>query len=47
LLESGLTWLEARTGKPVLGVLPNLHGLMLDAEDAIGTATVDGKNRRN
>jgi adenosylcobyric acid synthase len=38
LLESGLTWLEARTGKPVLGVLPYLHGLMLDAEDAIATS---------
>ncbi|WP_293392445.1 cobyric acid synthase [Nevskia sp.] len=35
LLESGLRWLEARTGKPVLGVLPYLHGLALDAEDAI------------
>ena len=44
LLESGLTWLEERTGKPVLGVLPYLHGLMLDAEDAIATAAVDGKN---
>ncbi len=43
LLESGLTWLEERTGKPVLGVLPYLHGLMLDAEDAIATAAVDGK----
>jgi len=40
LLESGLTWLEERTGKPVLGVLPYLHGLMLDAEDAIATATM-------
>ncbi|MBS1160463.1 MAG: adenosylcobyric acid synthase (glutamine-hydrolyzing) [Proteobacteria bacterium] len=38
LLESGLRWLEERTGKPVLGVLPYLHGLMLDAEDAIATA---------
>jgi adenosylcobyric acid synthase len=37
LLESGLDWLEARTGKPVLGVLPYLHGLVLDAEDAIAT----------
>ena len=37
LLQSGLDWLEARTGKPVLGVLPYLHGLMLDAEDAIAT----------
>ena len=35
LLESGLTWLEERTGKPVLGVLPYLHGLYLDAEDAV------------
>jgi adenosylcobyric acid synthase len=43
LLESGLDWLEKRTGKPVLGVLPYLHGLMLDAEDAIATAAVDGK----
>ena len=35
LLEPGLRWLENRTGKPVLGVLPYLHGLFLDAEDAI------------
>jgi adenosylcobyric acid synthase len=35
LLESGLRWLEKRTGKPVLGVLPYLHGLYLDAEDAL------------
>ena len=35
LLQPGLDWLEAKTGKPVLGVLPYLHGLMLDAEDAI------------
>ena len=43
LLESGLDWLEQRTGKPVLGVLPYLHGLMLDAEDAIAMSAVDGK----
>lgn len=35
LLEPGLRWLEERTGKPVLGVLPYLHGLYLDAEDAL------------
>ncbi|NQZ86421.1 MAG: cobyric acid synthase [Colwellia sp.] len=35
LLESGLDWLEEKTGKPVLGVLPYLHGLALDAEDAV------------
>ena len=43
LLESGLDWLEQHTGKPVLGVLPYLHGLLIDAEDAIATAPVDGK----
>jgi adenosylcobyric acid synthase len=35
LLTPGLKWLEARTGKPVFGVLPYLEGLHLDAEDAI------------
>ncbi len=35
LLEDGLRWLEQRTGKPVLGVLPYLHGLHLEAEDAL------------
>jgi adenosylcobyric acid synthase len=35
LLDSGLRWLEQHTGKPVFGVLPYLHGLNLDAEDAI------------
>jgi adenosylcobyric acid synthase len=35
LLESGLDWLEERTGKPVLGVLPFIQGLVLEAEDAI------------
>ncbi|MGD9889129.1 MAG: cobyric acid synthase [Halothiobacillaceae bacterium] len=38
LLQPGLDWLEARTGKPVLGVLPYLHGLHIDAEDAIESA---------
>ncbi len=38
LLKPGLDWLEARTGKPVYGVLPYLHGLRLDAEDAIQTS---------
>ncbi len=35
LLQPGLDWLEAYTGKPVLGVLPYLHGLHLEAEDAL------------
>ncbi|WP_318505163.1 cobyric acid synthase [Photobacterium leiognathi] len=41
LLESGLDWLEQKTGKPVIGVLPYLHGLMLEAEDAIDIQQVE------
>ncbi|MBF0142133.1 MAG: cobyric acid synthase [Magnetococcales bacterium] len=33
LLRPGLTWLEARIGKPVFGVMPHLPGLFLEAED--------------
>ena len=36
LLEPGLDWLTERTGKPVTGVLPYLHGLIVDSEDSIG-----------
>lgn len=38
LLQPGLEWLTERTGKPVLGTLPYLHGLLLDAEDSVGLA---------
>jgi adenosylcobyric acid synthase len=40
LLQGGLDWLTERTGKPVLGVLPYLHGLQLEAEDAIARDVV-------
>ncbi len=40
LLQSGLDWLEQYTGKPVLGVLPYLKNLHLEAEDAINTEQV-------
>jgi len=35
LLQPGLDWLEEHTGKPVFGTLPYLHGLHLEAEDAL------------
>ena len=35
LLQPGIDWLEDYTGKPVLGVIPYLHNLLLDAEDAV------------
>lgn len=39
LLQPGLDWLEERTGKPVIGVLPYLHDLHLEAEDAVATTS--------
>ncbi|PMG80945.1 cobyric acid synthase CobQ [Shewanella sp. 10N.286.51.B7] len=47
LLQSGIDWLESYTNKPVLGVLPYLHDLHLDAEDALvdaPNASVDAPN---
>jgi adenosylcobyric acid synthase len=35
LLKPGIDWIEAQTGKPVLGVVPFVPGLWLDAEDAL------------
>jgi len=35
LLEPGLTWFEEYTGKPVLGVIPYLENLNIDAEDSV------------
>ena len=44
LLNPGLDWLEHRTGKPVLGVLPYLHGLHVEAEDALPRERPDKPN---
>jgi len=41
LLAGGLSWLEKYTVKPVLGVLPYLHGLHLEAEDALNNQQVE------
>ncbi|MFC4596652.1 cobyric acid synthase [Cohnella hongkongensis] len=35
LLRPGLEWLERRTGKPVVGVVPYLADLRLEAEDSL------------
>ncbi|MEC8483243.1 MAG: cobyric acid synthase, partial [Pseudomonadota bacterium] len=40
LLQSGLDWLEERTGKPVLGVLPYLMGFHLESEDAVAASPI-------
>jgi adenosylcobyric acid synthase len=35
ILRPGVEWLERECGKPVMAVLPFLHNLILDAEDAL------------
>jgi adenosylcobyric acid synthase len=35
ILKPGLDWLEQKTGKPVLGVLPYLQDFYLEAEDSL------------
>jgi adenosylcobyric acid synthase len=35
LLEPGLKWFEEYTGKPILGVVPFLEDLQIDAEDSL------------
>ncbi|GGY05315.1 cobyric acid synthase [Paludibacterium paludis] len=46
LLRSGIDWLEDKTGKPVLAVLPYLHGLDLAAEDALPQTRGHGEGFR-
>lgn len=46
LLQDGLDWLEERTGKPVLAVLPYLPDFYLDAEDAIATEQTDSAKQQ-
>ncbi|WP_416362894.1 cobyric acid synthase [Pseudomonas sp. NFX183] len=41
LLQPGLDWLEAHTGKPVVGVLPYVMDLHLEAEDGIDQRQID------
>ncbi|MFL6874536.1 cobyric acid synthase [Pseudomonas marginalis] len=41
LLQPGLDWLQARTGKPVVGVLPYVMDLHLEAEDGIDQRQID------
>ena len=44
LLEPGLKWLEQKTNKPVLGVLPYIHQLALASEDAVNRTQVLAEN---
>ncbi|WP_088547697.1 cobyric acid synthase [Paenibacillus aquistagni] len=43
LLRPGLDWLEERTGKPVLGVLPYADDLDIEAEDSVQLAQWKGR----
>ncbi|MCG8381380.1 MAG: cobyric acid synthase [Gammaproteobacteria bacterium] len=45
LLQSGLDWLEEYTKKRILGVVPYLRQLYLEAEDAVARQQVKGTDR--
>jgi len=42
LLHPGIDWLQQRVNKPVIGVLPYLHDLHLEAEDSLNLNTHTG-----
>ncbi len=46
LLKSGLDWLEQRTKKPVLGVLPYIPRLHIEAEDALPNVAMTQKTNQ-
>ena len=46
LLKPGLDWLEQKTEKPVLGVIPYINGLHLEAEDALELSQPKKKNTK-
>jgi adenosylcobyric acid synthase len=47
LLTPGLDMIEAATGRPVLGVIPWLHDVWLDSEDALAVAGWSGHRPGN
>lgn len=44
LLDSGLAFLERRTGIPALGVLPYVFGLPVDEEDAVSISSLPSRS---
>ena len=47
LLQPGIDWLQQKTGKPVLGVLPYLNDLYLEAEDSLANRQLQQARRRS
>lgn len=46
LLQGGLDWLEEKTGKPVLAVLPYIHNLHIEAEDAVAKQQLSNDDKQ-
>ncbi|WP_338781567.1 cobyric acid synthase [Metabacillus sp. FJAT-52054] len=40
LFQDGADWLEEQTGLPVLGIIPFLHGHMIEGEDSLSIASI-------
>ncbi len=45
LLEPGVEWLTEKTNIPTLGVLPFLHGLHIEAEDAVDKRSIGSEEK--
>lgn len=45
LFENGISWIEEKTGVPVLGVLPYLHNHMIDGEDSLSIKGITRNER--
>lgn len=47
LLQPGLDWLEQKTGKPVLGVIPHIDSLRLESEDSLSILQHSASRKTN
>ncbi|GHH96831.1 cobyric acid synthase [Neobacillus kokaensis] len=43
LFQDGIKWLEAKTGIPVLGVLPYVENHMIDVEDSLSSSRISSQ----
>lgn len=46
LFQNGVEWLENYTGKPILGVIPFMNNLAIEAEDSLAMPTFVTKEKR-
>lgn len=45
LFEDGIEWLQSYTGKPILGVIPHISDLTIEAEDSLAIPIMETKHK--